>query len=65
MRQTAPQPSLNELETAFPLLLGGDLPRRPTPPWHSRESATSSRYETEMPTTVRRKTGLLDFLFGV
>jgi hypothetical protein len=65
MRQPAPHPSLCDLETDFPLLLGGDMPKRPTPPRLGRESATSSRYETETPVIVRRKTGLLDFLFGV
>jgi hypothetical protein len=65
MRQAIQPPSLNELETAFPLLLGGDLPKHPRTTRLGRESAAKGRYEPEMPITARRKTGLLDFLFGV
>ncbi|MQP67123.1 hypothetical protein GE253_17490 [Niveispirillum sp. SYP-B3756] len=65
MRQSVPSPSLRELETAFPLLLGNGPMTRPYPARQGREMATSHYYDSETTHTPRRKPGLLDFLFGV
>ncbi|SNR92587.1 MULTISPECIES: hypothetical protein [unclassified Azospirillum] len=65
MRQSVPPPSLSDLETAFPLLLGNGPTTRPHLARQGREKATSHHYEAETAPTPRRKTGLLDFLFGV
>lgn len=62
MKPLPSDPSMAELEAAFPQLLG----RRPVPsPREPHEIATGATYPKPPLPAGRRKPGLLDYLFGV